>query len=125
MESSATNKSSSIEISYCELILNNRPESDDIRHPIFLYDRGNITQLKSDFQTEFLSTDPYSNSVQENWDKFKQEINNAITKNISQTMSRSTKELPWITHDIKKQMKQRKMLYNKAKLRKHGMTTVI
>ena len=41
-----------------------------------------MTQLKSDmsdFQTEFLSSDPYSNSVQENWDKFKQAINSAIT----------------------------------------------
>ena len=88
---------------YCELILNNRPECDDIRHPIILYDRGNMTQLKSDmsdFQTEFLSTDPYSNNVQENWDKFKQAINKAITKNVPQTMSRSTKELPWVTRDI-------------------------
>jgi len=25
---------------YCELVLNNKPESDDIRHPIFFYDRG-------------------------------------------------------------------------------------
>jgi len=69
----------------------------------------------SDFQIEFLSTDPYSNSVQENLDKFKQAINSAITKNIPQTMSRSSKQLPWITHSIKQQMKQRKKLYNKAK----------
>ena len=74
---------------YCELMLNNKQESDDIVHPIFLYDRGNMTQLRSDistFQAEFLSSDPYSNSVQENWDKFKQAINNAITTNIPQTM---------------------------------------
>jgi len=103
---------------YCELVLNNKPESDDIRRPIFLYDRGNMTQLKSDmsdFQIEFLSTDPYSNSVHENWDKFKQAINSAIAKNIPQTMSRSSKQLPWITHSIKQQIKQCKKLYNKAK----------
>jgi len=103
---------------YCELNLDNRPESDDIGHPIFLYDRGNMAQLKADmseFQNTFLSSDPYSNSIQENWDNFKQAINNAITSNIPQTMSRPSKELPWINHSIKKQMKQRKKLYNKAK----------
>jgi len=30
-------------------------------------------------------------------------------------MSKSAKELPWINHNIKKQMKQRKRLYNRAK----------
>jgi len=103
---------------YCELTLKNRPESDDIKHPIFLYDRGNMTQLKLDlsaFQTEFLTSDPYSNTVQENWESFKQAINTAINENIPQTMSRATKELPWITRNIKRQMKQRKRLYNKAK----------
>ena len=77
-----------------------------------------MTQLKSDmsdFQTEFLSSDPYSNSAQENWDKFKQAINSAITKNVPQRMSRSPKEPPWITHNIKQHMKQCKKLYNKAK----------
>ena len=51
---------------YCELTLNNRPESDGIEHPIFLYNRGNMIQLKTDisaFQTEFLSSDPYSNTM--------------------------------------------------------------
>ena len=62
---------------YCELMLKSKPESDDIEHPIFLYDRGNMTQLKSDllaFQTEFLSSDPYANTVQENWTALKQAI---------------------------------------------------
>ena len=51
---------------YCELTLNNRPESDDIEHPIFLYNRGNMIQFKTDisaFQPDFLSSDPYSNTV--------------------------------------------------------------
>ena len=53
--------------------------------------------------------------MQENWDKSKQAINDAITKNIPQTMSRATKELPWITRNIKRQMKQSKKSHNKAK----------
>jgi len=68
---------------YFEFKLNNRPESDDIGHPIFLYNRGNITQLKSDmsdFQTEFLSSYPFFNSMQENRDQFKEAINNATSK---------------------------------------------
>ena len=103
---------------YCELILHNKLESDNIEHPVFLYNRGNMAQLKadiSDFQADFLSSDPYSNNVHENWEKFKQAIINTIAKNIPQTMSRATKELPWITRIIKRQMKQWKKLYNKAK----------
>ena len=56
----------------CELTLNEKPESDSIRHPVFLYDKGDMNQLKidiSDFQAEFLSSDPYSYNVQENWNR--------------------------------------------------------
>jgi len=41
---------------YCELILKSILQLDDIEYPLFLYDRGNITQLKTNlsaFQTEF------------------------------------------------------------------------
>ena len=89
---------------YCELILHNKPESDNIKHPVFLYNRGNMAQFKadfSDFQAYFLSSDPYSNNVHENWEKFKQATINAIAKNIPQTMSRAINQLPWITHNIK------------------------
>ena len=57
---------------------------------MFLHDKGDMNQLKidiSDFQAEFLSSDPYSYNVQENWNSFKQAIINAITKNIPQTMT--------------------------------------
>ena len=103
---------------YCELNLSSRAVTDDIEHPIFLYNKGNMPQLKSDllvFQTEFLSSDPYSNTVQENWERFKQAINSTISANIPQIMSRATRELPWINQNIKRQMRQRKKLYNKAK----------
>ena len=73
---------------YCELILHNKLESDNIEHPVFLYNRGNMAQLKadiSDFRADFLSSDPYFNNVHENWEKFKQAIINTITKNIYTT----------------------------------------
>ena len=45
---------------YCELNLDHRPVSDDIEHPIFLHNTGDMPQLKSSaFQTEFLSSIPY------------------------------------------------------------------
>jgi len=65
--------------------------------------------------SEFLFSDPYPNTIQENWESLKQAINNAITANIPQTMSRATRELPWINQDIKRQMRQHKKLHNKAK----------
>ena len=88
-----------------------------------------MAQLKadiSDFQANFLSSDPYSNNVHENWEKFKQAIINAIAKNIPQTMSRVTKELPWITHNVKRQMKQQKSYTTRQSVyrqKKHSRTT--
>ena len=40
---------------YCELILHNKPESDNIEHPVFLYNRGNMAQLKADI-SDFQAT---------------------------------------------------------------------
>ena len=101
------------------LNINSKPLSDEIKHPIFLYHRGDIDSLKSDilaFQTEFLTADPYSNSVEENWQIFKNAISRAISTHIPQKWSKSTNNLPWLTHTIKRQMNLRTHLYKRAKL---------
>ena len=58
---------SSYELTDC--YVNSKSLSDEIKHPIFLYHRGDVDSLKSDilaFQTRFLTADPYSNSVEKN-----------------------------------------------------------
>jgi len=58
-----------------------------IDHPIYLYHKGNMESLKSDlsdFQLQFLTGNPYFNSVETNWIKFKEAVSNAITTHIPQ-----------------------------------------
>ena len=102
------------------LNINSKPLSDEIKHPIFLYHRGDIDSLKSDilaFQTRFLTADPYSNSVEENWQIFTNAISRTTYINSYSTKwSKSANNLPWLTHTIKKQMNLRTRLYKRAKL---------
>jgi len=52
--------------------------------------------------------------VENDWivDWFTGLTTDAIIANIPQTLSKATRELSWINRNIKKQMKQRKKLYN-------------
>ena len=69
------------------LNLPNKPLSDEVDHPIYLYHKANMEGLKSDlsdFQVRFLTSDPYSNGVESMWNKFKEAVSNAITSHIPQ-----------------------------------------
>jgi len=69
----------------------------------------------SNFQTQFLTSDPYSNKVESNWQNFKYALSNAITMHIPQRLTKSSNKLPWLTPSIKRLMNPRTHLYNKAK----------
>ena len=100
---------------YC-FELPNKPLSDKLDHPIYLYHKGNMEGVKSDildFQLQFLTSNPYSNDVESNWSNFKQAIKNAITSHIPQKPSQSRNNLPWITPSIKRLMNCRTHLYRK------------
>ena len=57
-------------------------------------------------QEAFLSSDPYSQSVEDNWNQFKETIINTMLKNIPQRKIKShNRYLPWLNHDIKSKMK--------------------
>ena len=65
---------------------------DEIEHPVFLYHKGDIRRwpnqiAMSTFQMKFLTSDPYSNSVEDNWQIFKKAINNAMLAHIPQRLS--------------------------------------
>ena len=102
---------------YC-LNLSSKPLTNEVEHPIFLYHKGDMNSLKSDmldFQMKFITSDPYSNSVEENWQNFKNAISSAISTHVPQRSSNITSNLPWLTHHIKKQMNLRTRLYKRAK----------
>jgi len=100
------------------LDLHSRPLIDRIDHPIYLYYKGNLEGLKvdiSNFQTQFLTSDPYSNELESNWQNFKHALSDAITTHIPQRLIKSTNKLPWLTPSTKRLMNRRTHLYNKAK----------
>ena len=88
------------------------------QHQVALYYKANIAQIKEDlliFQQIFLSNNPLSRSVDQNWQELKQAINDAVLKHVPHRTVRTRNCLPWITKPIKKDMKKRKLLYDKAK----------
>ena len=96
-----------------DCITENIPE-----HSVYLYHKGNIDAIKSDMMdlsNTFLSSDPYSRTVEENWQLFKTCLQDSVSKNVPQKTIRNQNSLPWINHDIKCSMKKRKRLYDRAK----------
>ena len=72
---------------------------------VFEFHKARLHNLKDDlksFQEAFLSSDPYSQSVEDNWNQFKEAIINTMLKNIPQRKIKSHNHyLPWLSHDIK------------------------
>jgi len=60
------------------------------------------------FQASFLLSDPYNNTLQENWSLFKSELETVINQYIPQIPAKSTCHLLWLNKNIKTKMKQRK-----------------
>ena len=81
---------------------------------VFVFHKARLHNLKDDmksFQVAFLSSDPYSQSVEDNWNQFKEAIINTMLKNIPQRKIKShNRYLPWLSHDIKSKMKEQKKL---------------
>ena len=89
------------------------------KHNIYLYNKGDFGAIKQHigcFQASFLSSDPYNNTLQENWSSFKSELETVIDQYIPQIPAKSTRHLPWLNKNIKTKMKRRKQQYDKAKL---------
>jgi len=78
---------------------------------VYLYHKGDIPSLKEEiqeFQEYFCASDLSQNSVEDNWQLLKHAIEKTISKHIYE-------KLPWISPAIKRKMKPRKLLYDKAK----------
>ena len=100
------------------LDLSQKPSQAITQHNIALYYKANIAQIKDLLifqQIFFLSSNSLSRSVDQNWQELKQAISDVVLKHVPHRTVRTRNCLPWIAKPIKKDMKKRKLLYNKAK----------
>ena len=87
------------------------------RRKIFLQKKANYTNISDDIDS-FLNSSQINwqtMSINELWSQFKTCIQNAMIKNIPQKYITSRFGPPWITHALKKSIKKKQRLYNKAK----------
>jgi len=66
------------------------------------------------FQSQFLKDAP-DRSVEDNWAFLKSHINSMINKHIPSKMCRPNRDLPWFNRPLKKAIRRKHLLYNKAK----------
>ena len=88
------------------------------KHKVALYHQANLDTIKRDlleFQTCFLTNDPYSKTVEQNWIDLKDAMDTSVVKHVPFKTICSYSRLPWINAEIKKDMKKRKHLYSIAK----------
>ena len=62
-----------------------------------------------------MHSDHQSRSVSQLWQEFKQAVEKAVIDHVPHKLNSSRNRLPWLNKQIKKDMKVRKRLYNKAK----------
>ena len=85
---------------------------------IFLYNKADTKKLKHDLKNmcERTTSDTNSSkSVEELWLQFRDGINETMENNIPSKMSTNKTRTPWITHSVKRRLRQKQRAYNKAK----------
>ena len=85
---------------------------------IYLYYRADWDSIKEDLtnllhSSDFSSTD--TKTVDELWIKFKDTILHSVRSHIPHKLTRTRCDLPWLTSDIRKQIKKRNKLYHQYK----------
>ena len=86
-------------------------------HKIFDYEREDFDGLKksmSDSAENFLASAPKNFAVEDNWSLFKTTLTKAMVNYIPQRCSSMKYKLPWITPEIKRQMRKKDSLHKKA-----------
>ena len=85
---------------------------------VYMYGKGDMTKVCDEmeaFKETFLASSPSKRNVEENWCTFKAKLAEVMKAHIPQKTIRTRTSLPWISHEIKRKMKQRQRLYNRAK----------
>ncbi len=99
--------------------VNTKPQrAEKPPHKVYQYNKCDIEGLKNELTkitVEFFSSNPAARSVNENWTLFRSKVLEAMDKFIPSKMSRSRRNLPWITKTIKRLMRKRDRLFSKAR----------
>ena len=86
-------------------------------HKVYIYKKANFDGL-NDFITkssyEFFASNPWENSVEQNWNTFKHAVTAGISQFIPQKSSKPKFNLPWINPQIKREMRKKDRLHKKA-----------
>ena len=85
---------------------------------VYRYKKGNIEGVKSDkskFSETFLSEDPYSRTVDDNWNLFKTSLKQSMDTHIPQKKITSRWNLSWITTNIKRLCRRKKRAWDAGK----------
>eukprot|EP00057_Strongylocentrotus_purpuratus_P009574 XP_011664048.1 PREDICTED: uncharacterized protein LOC105438213 [Strongylocentrotus purpuratus] len=87
---------------------------------IYIFSKANVADLLHvcdirTFQVDFLSSNPSSRSVQENWDYFRSKIILLMDTHIPSKMSKPNRSSRWITNKIQRMIRKKQRLYNAAK----------
>lgn len=89
-----------------------------VRRKIYQFSKGNydsISQHLQHFYEQEFSNLPESTTVNDAWLLFKQELSRAMDSFIPSKMSSSRFSYPWIDASLRRQVRKKQRLYNKAK----------
>ncbi|XP_072042262.1 uncharacterized protein [Amphiura filiformis] len=78
-------------------------------------DVENLKQNVKEHTQEFLASAPQNNSVDTNWEKIRDNLTEAMNAHVPSKMSSGKRHLPWVTPDIKRQMRKRDKLHCRAR----------
>ena len=84
---------------------------------IYLYERGNMDSLREqlkDHYNIFKELSP-SRTVEENWNDFKNTLYKVMTTTIPRKNLTSRTNVPWMTYKIRREIRRKQRLYNKAR----------
>ena len=102
----------------CQLVLPSDKQISNNLRKVYQYHRADVRGINEElnnFTTSFLTNRPYENTVEDNWQQFKDTLLYVVDKYVPSKHLSTRKHLPWINKSIKVQMKLRKSLYDKAK----------
>jgi len=97
------------------------------RRKVYIYKRAEMNTIKqnmTELSENIINTDADS-PINDIWEKLKHGIYEVMEKNIPSKLTSNRHNLPWINHKLKKLIKKKNKLYNKARQSKKKKTGTI
>ena len=88
---------------------------------VLLYKRGNMEGVRTELSDKFgkFRENSNTNTTEECWTDFKDILTNAIEEHIPSKMLSSRWDVPWLNNDLKRLIRKKQRVYNKAKKTKN------